>query len=90
MWWVSPETISFIVIVFLNTLQPIMENRFTIVWWLRCVTSLASYNTIVNVKCPTNGLAEAFNKTVCNLLKKVISKFKRDSYERVGEAYGLV
>nr|XP_009788288.1 PREDICTED: uncharacterized protein K02A2.6-like [Nicotiana sylvestris] len=26
----------------------------------------------------TNGLAEAFNKTLCNLLKKVISKFKRD------------
>ena len=26
----------------------------------------------------TNGLAEAFNKTLCNLLKKVVSKTKRD------------
>ncbi|XP_070035560.1 uncharacterized protein [Nicotiana tomentosiformis] len=25
-----------------------------------------------------NGLAEAFNKTLCNLLKKVVSKSKRD------------
>ncbi|XP_012856977.1 PREDICTED: uncharacterized protein LOC105976240 [Erythranthe guttata] len=33
-----------------------------------------------------NGLAEAFNKTLCNLLKKVIAKSKRDSHERMGEA----
>jgi len=25
---------------------------------------------------PANGLAEAFNKTLCNLLKKVVAKFK--------------
>jgi len=25
-----------------------------------------------------NGLAEAFNKTLCNLLKKVVAKSKRD------------
>ncbi|XP_012857035.1 PREDICTED: uncharacterized protein LOC105976307 [Erythranthe guttata] len=33
-----------------------------------------------------NGLAEAFNKTLCNLLKKVVSKSKKDWHERVGEA----
>ncbi|KAL0461136.1 UNVERIFIED_CONTAM: hypothetical protein Slati_0001200 [Sesamum latifolium] len=33
-----------------------------------------------------NGLAEAFNKTLCNLLKKVVSKSKRDLLEKIGEA----
>ncbi|KAA0062772.1 uncharacterized protein E5676_scaffold87G00330 [Cucumis melo var. makuwa] len=31
-----------------------------------------------------NGLAEAFNKTLCNLLKKIVSKSKRDWQERIG------
>ena len=35
---------------------------------------------------PTNGLAKAFNKTLCNLLKKVVAKSKRDWHERLGEA----
>ena len=34
---------------------------------------------------PANGLAEAFNKTLCNLLKKVVGKSKRDWHERVEE-----
>ncbi|XP_015077301.1 uncharacterized protein LOC107021202 [Solanum pennellii] len=33
-----------------------------------------------------NGLAEAFNKTLCNLLKKVVSKSKRDWHEIMEEA----
>ncbi|KAL0549122.1 hypothetical protein IC582_013602 [Cucumis melo] len=33
-----------------------------------------------------NGLAEAFNKTLCSLLKKVVSKTKRDWQEKIGEA----
>ncbi|KAK4411741.1 hypothetical protein Sango_0247100 [Sesamum angolense] len=33
-----------------------------------------------------NGLAEAFNKTLCNLLKKVVAKSKRDWHKRIGEA----
>ncbi|KAK4390362.1 hypothetical protein Sango_2099500 [Sesamum angolense] len=33
-----------------------------------------------------NGLVEAFNKTFCNLLKKVVAKSKRDWHERIGEA----
>ncbi|KAL0340180.1 UNVERIFIED_CONTAM: hypothetical protein Sradi_4534800 [Sesamum radiatum] len=33
-----------------------------------------------------NGLAEAFNKTLCNLLKKVVAKSKRDWHERIREA----
>ncbi|XP_074301231.1 uncharacterized protein LOC141632596 [Silene latifolia] len=35
---------------------------------------------------PVNGLAEAFNKTLCNLLRKVVTKSKRDWHERIGEA----
>ncbi|KAM1369606.1 hypothetical protein ACFX2F_040171 [Malus domestica] len=35
---------------------------------------------------PANGLAEAFNKTLCNLLKKVIGRTKRDWHERISEA----
>ena len=38
------------------------------------------YNT------PANGLAEAFNKTLCNLLKKMVKCSKRDWHERIGEA----
>jgi len=34
---------------------------------------------------PANGLEEAFNKTLCNLLKKVVAKSKRDWHERLGE-----
>ncbi|KAL0453891.1 UNVERIFIED_CONTAM: hypothetical protein Slati_1367200 [Sesamum latifolium] len=33
-----------------------------------------------------NGLAEAFNKTLCSLLKKVVVNSKRDWHERIGEA----
>ncbi|XP_070004795.1 uncharacterized protein LOC142163309 [Nicotiana tabacum] len=33
-----------------------------------------------------NGLAEAFNKMLCNLLKKVVSKSKRDWHDRMEEA----
>ncbi|KAL0461072.1 UNVERIFIED_CONTAM: hypothetical protein Slati_0734400 [Sesamum latifolium] len=33
-----------------------------------------------------NGLAEAFNKTLCNILNKVVSKSKRDWHEKIGEA----
>ena len=35
---------------------------------------------------PANGLAEAFNKTLGNQLKKVVTKNKIDWHERVGEA----
>ena len=35
---------------------------------------------------PANGLAEAFNKTLGSLSKKVVSKIKRDWHERIGEA----
>ena len=35
---------------------------------------------------PANGLAEAFNKTLGNLLKKVVSKTKRAWHERIGKA----
>ena len=35
---------------------------------------------------PANGLAEAFNKTLCNLLKKVANRSKKDWPEKIGEA----
>lgn len=35
---------------------------------------------------PANGLAEAFNKTLCNILKKTVSKSQRDWHEKMGEA----
>nr|XP_010320489.1 uncharacterized protein LOC104647218 [Solanum lycopersicum] len=34
-----------------------------------------------------NGLIEAFNKTLCNLLKKIFSKSKQDWHERMEEAF---
>ena len=34
---------------------------------------------------PANGPADAFNKTLCNLLKKVVSKSKRDWHEKLEE-----
>ncbi|XP_070039879.1 uncharacterized protein [Nicotiana tomentosiformis] len=37
-----------------------------------------------------NGLAEAFNKTLCNLLKKVVSKSKRHWHDRMEEALWLL
>ena len=33
-----------------------------------------------------NGLVEPFNKTFCNLLKKIVDKLKRNWHERVGKA----
>ena len=35
---------------------------------------------------PANGLAEAFNKTLGNLLKKIVSRSKKDWHEKMGEA----
>ncbi|GAA0184614.1 hypothetical protein LIER_31902 [Lithospermum erythrorhizon] len=33
-----------------------------------------------------NGLAEAFNKTLCNILNKVVSKSKKNWHEKIEEA----
>ncbi|XP_038902490.1 uncharacterized protein LOC120089148 [Benincasa hispida] len=41
-------------------------------------------SSIYNVAA--NGLAEAFNKTLCNLLKKIVSKSKKDWQKKIGEA----
>ena len=35
---------------------------------------------------PANSLAEAFNKTLCNLYKKLVIMAKKDWHERMGEA----
>ncbi|KAK3007271.1 hypothetical protein RJ639_017692 [Escallonia herrerae] len=59
------------------------------------------YNTLMDQLCtkfgfkqhnssmynaPANGLAAAFNKTLCNLFKKVVAKSKKDWHEKIGEA----
>lgn len=33
----------------------------------------------------SNGLVEAFNKTLCSLLKNVVSKLKGDWHERIND-----
>ncbi|XP_075103765.1 uncharacterized protein LOC142178333 [Nicotiana tabacum] len=43
-------------------------------------------NIIFRYNAPANGHAEAFNKTLGNLLKKVFAKNKRDWHEKIGEA----
>jgi len=40
------------------------------------------YHALANV------LAEAFNKTLCDLLKKVVTKSKRDWHDRLGRLFG--
>ena len=35
---------------------------------------------------PANGLVKAFNKTLCNILKKVVNRSKKDWHDRIGEA----
>ncbi|XP_057249296.1 uncharacterized protein LOC130590766 [Beta vulgaris subsp. vulgaris] len=39
---------------------------------------------------PANGLAEAFNKTLCTLLSKVVSKHKRDWHEKLVKHCGHI
>ncbi|XP_070036656.1 uncharacterized protein [Nicotiana tomentosiformis] len=42
-------------------------------------------SSVYNV--PANGLAETFNITLGNLLKKVVAKNMRDCHEKIGEAF---
>ncbi|KAB2600252.1 S2-RNase [Pyrus ussuriensis x Pyrus communis] len=49
----------------------------------RCRTNYAKQHKSSMYHAPANGLAEAFNKTLCNLLKKVIGRTKRDWHERI-------
>ncbi|KAL0459066.1 UNVERIFIED_CONTAM: hypothetical protein Slati_0533800 [Sesamum latifolium] len=44
------------------------------------------WNIVGPMTKSSGGLAEAFNKTLCSLLKKVVAKSKRDWHERIGEA----
>jgi len=44
-----------------------------------------SHHKSLMCNAPANGLAEAFNKILCNLLKKVVSKSKWDWHEKLGE-----
>jgi hypothetical protein len=34
---------------------------------------------------PANGLTEAFNKILCNILRKVVNRSKKDWHDRIGE-----
>ncbi|XP_071902387.1 uncharacterized protein [Coffea arabica] len=48
-------------------------------WGLDVQCKSSMYNA------PANGLAEAFNKILCSLLKKVVAKSKKDWHERIGK-----
>ncbi|XP_074277878.1 uncharacterized protein LOC141601488 [Silene latifolia] len=41
---------------------------------------------VINVQRSRKWLGQGFNKTLCNLLRKVVAKSKRDWHERIGEA----
>ncbi|GKV14736.1 hypothetical protein SLEP1_g25561 [Rubroshorea leprosula] len=56
------------------------ENVFDFIRFKFAQHFSSTYNAAVN------GLAEAFNKTLCNILKKIVPKSKRDWHERIGEA----
>ncbi|KAL0315496.1 UNVERIFIED_CONTAM: hypothetical protein Sradi_5427800 [Sesamum radiatum] len=71
---------SFIATEYLDTSSLIMGNPFAIAKF-----DFKQRNSSIYYAA-ANGLAEAFNKTLCNLLKKVVAKSKRDWHERIGEA----
>ncbi|XP_074288214.1 uncharacterized protein LOC141613381 [Silene latifolia] len=41
---------------------------------------------VIDVQRSRKWLGQGFNKTLCNLLRKVVAKSKRDWHERIGEA----
>ncbi|XP_075473874.1 uncharacterized protein LOC142504919 [Primulina tabacum] len=68
-------------------LKEIMESPFAIVELTNFVRGLVLNKRKSSMYyAAANGLAEAFNKTLCNLLKKITSKSKRDWHEIIGEA----
>ncbi|KAK4385731.1 hypothetical protein Sango_2697100 [Sesamum angolense] len=74
--------------------------RYGVPWYIITNNGMPFYNKSMDKLCAqfgfkqhnssmyttTNGLAEAFNKTLCNLLKKIVSKSKRDWHEKIGKA----
>jgi len=60
---------------FVNTLLTSPREKFKFAQYKSSV-----YHALVN------GLAEAFNNILCNLLKKIVVKSKRIWHERLGEA----
>ncbi|XP_058202690.1 uncharacterized protein LOC131317137 [Rhododendron vialii] len=61
--------------LFVNKLMDKLCNKFD---FMQRTSSM--YNA------PATGLAEAFNKTLSNLLKKVVTKSRRDWHERIEKA----
>ncbi|XP_075640709.1 uncharacterized protein LOC142612510 [Castanea sativa] len=60
------------------------QNRLMTELWEKF--AFKQYNSSM-YNAPANGLAKAFNKTLDSLLKKMVSKTKRDWHEKIGEAF---
>ncbi|KAK3032703.1 hypothetical protein RJ639_036767 [Escallonia herrerae] len=52
-----------------------------------CAKYNIKYNHSSRYHAPANGLAEAFNKTLCKILKKMVDKNKRSWNKRLFEAF---
>ena len=74
--------------------------RYGVPWYIITNNGKPFYNKLMSNICerfsfkqhnssmyntPANGLVKAFNKTLWNLLKKIINKSKKDWHEQVGE-----
>ncbi|XP_030969578.1 uncharacterized protein LOC115989840 [Quercus lobata] len=84
-----------------NFIRTHLIYRYGVPWYIIIDNDKPFYNRLITELCekfefkqynssmynaPANGLAEAFNKTIGSLLKKVVSKTKRDWHERIEEA----
>ena len=84
-----------------NFIRTYLNYRYGVPHYIITDNGKPFYNSLVTQLCekfefkqykssmynvPANGLAEAFNKTLCNLLKKVVKHSKRDWHEKIGEA----
>ena len=61
---------------YLGTSSPAMVSHFLTAFLLACVRSSSLPNTSLLCTTPANGLAKAFNKTLCNSFKNVVVKYK--------------
>ncbi|XP_057808474.1 uncharacterized protein LOC131022951 [Salvia miltiorrhiza] len=61
-------------------------KKLSKIWKKRILVSVALTNRDLSYTFESKEWAEAFNKTLRNLLKKVVAKTKRDWHERIGEA----
>ena len=83
-----------------NFIRSNIIYRYEVPWYIITDNEKPFYNKLISnlsdrfdfkqhdssmYNAQTNGLAKAFNKTLCNLLKKIVDKSKKDWHERVEE-----